>query len=125
MHNLSIAQGICESLQDLNKNQATPINYIIVSIGQYSSLRKEHMIDAFDILRSNYPILKSIKIMYKMHSGEFECLGCGYEGSEHKRIEYSPIHGVEPEVSCIKCGSTDILLKSGTDIYLEEVGHTS
>ena len=110
MHELSIAQNITkivhqEYLKGNYKNEITQINF---SAGKMNAIIPESLQMNFNVVKNNYDEMKNTELIINEKEVIIKCKECNLE------VEIE-----EPNFTCKKCGSTDIRMVQGKEMYVE------
>lgn len=113
MHELSIASGVCESVNEVAKdNHALSVKSIDLVVGTSTAIIEEALIEAFKalVLLEENALLSDAKINVETCESRSICVDCG--------VEFS--HGIGA-AQCPKCESCNTQIISGTDIYIKQI----
>jgi hydrogenase nickel incorporation protein HypA/HybF len=107
MHELAITK----TLIDMILRESKRPKKVIVELGMLTSYKKEPIEFYFDILKKEYPALKSTELIIVPVPGRLKCNDC------KKTSEIT-----EPYlIFCDKCSSGNIELVNGKDLILKEI----
>lgn len=107
MHELAIVQDLfklCET--NALKNNAKKILKVEVSIGKLSGVEPHYLESAFDAFKIG-TICSDAKLIMDIQNIVVKCSSCDFEGIL-----------LENNFTCPKCGSNDLEVTAGEDMYL-------
>ncbi|WP_170019983.1 hydrogenase maturation nickel metallochaperone HypA [Campylobacter sp. RM16190] len=107
MHELSIVQDLvrlCE--QNAAKQNAKEIIKIEIKVGRLSGVEPHYLQSAFDVYK-NETICSNAKLVINVQNIVIECNQCGLNTQLG-----------ENDFTCPKCGSQDLRVIDGEDMYL-------
>lgn len=107
MHEYSIVQSLLESCDAYaKKNSAKKVTKVVIKIGVLSGVEPHLLSEAFKTFKQETVCHEALLVM-KIQKVKVRCNSCGYE-AELK----------ENEFICQKCGSFDIKVLDGEEMYL-------
>lgn len=112
MHELTIAQNIISIVEDelKSRNCHASVKKVIFSAGRMNAIIPESLKFGFDVLKKNSPFLMQSELEITEIPIKIRCNNCGRE------MDIS-----EPMFICDKCGSIDIEILSGKDMFVESI----
>jgi len=117
MHELSMAQGIINSVIDTAKeNNATEVNEVVIEIGKLVLINPEQLSFMLDVLKEN-TIVENAKFVINEIPVEIECPECNFKGiaDTDELDHYAPI------VECPKCENKRISILNGKDCIVKNI----
>ncbi len=108
-HELSLAEKVKLYLENnFDPEEFTSIKKIVVGIGKLVMADKEHIRQAFDLIKKDTDFAH-VEIGFIVDELRFRCRECGNDFSSK-----------DYETHCPECGGT-VRVLSGDDIYIEEI----
>ncbi len=110
MHELSIAQNIVKIVhQEYQKgNFETKVKKVFFSAGKMNAIIPASLQLNFNVVKKNYEELKSAKLIIEEREVVIQCRQC------QEKVELE-----EPVFRCQHCGSADIELVQGKEMFVE------
>jgi hydrogenase nickel incorporation protein HypA/HybF len=110
MHELSVTESILEiALRHGNAANAKRITNIYLVIGQLSSIIDDSVQFYWDIV-SKSTLAESAQLHFRRIPTELHCQECNFR--------YPPKEG---DLTCQRCGSSQVNVVAGTEFYLEAI----
>ncbi len=107
MHEFSIVQSLLNQCEDNAKaNNADKITKVVIKIGVLSGVEPDLLESAFETFKEG-TVCSESELVINLQPVVVYCLECK-ETSELKKFEYI----------CPKCGSANLEVKDGEDMYL-------
>ncbi len=107
MHEYSIVQALLEQIENIaEENKATKVTKIITKLGAMSAIEPHLLEVAFDTFKEK-TIADSAEFVMNIQPLTIRCKECGAV-SEIEKTHYT----------CLQCGSVDIEVIDGEDMYL-------
>lgn len=111
MHELSLVQGVFDSVIPVaERNGATKITNITLTIGEMTMVVPEAMEFAFEALSEDIPLLEGCELVMDFVIPRSRCLDCGEE-FEHDRFHNH----------CPNCGSATTVLIAGREMEVKSM----
>lgn len=111
MHELSLMQGILDSVEPVAKeNGATSITKISLTIGEMTEVVEEAMQFAFDALTQDEPFFDGAQLTMNFVAPRSKCLDCNTE-FEHDRYH----------LRCPNCGSGATIIIEGKELHIASI----
>lgn len=80
MHELSIAMGLCDQLEELaRKQRAHRIRHVVIEVGALSNVVPESLEQAFAALRTEVTLVEDAVLEIREVPLRIRCLECGHE----------------------------------------------
>lgn len=115
MHELSIVADLFTIIEDqARQNGAKKVTKVRVLIGELSGVVPELFRSAFNSYKKG-TIADKARLEIKITKVKFRCLACG------KEIKTRDISAPDFSYACPFCGSKEVELTSGRDLYLEKL----
>ena len=112
MHEFSLALGLIERLKELAKeNNAKQINKVYIRWGKLSGVIIDSFVFSFNLIKEEYPFLKSCKIIVNEEPITYKCINCGLE-FEKEDFKFP---------TCPNCGSVNVKQLKGDAFLIEKV----
>jgi hydrogenase nickel incorporation protein HypA/HybF len=109
VHELSIIASLFEILEDKAREQnALRITAVTLRVGRLSGVVPELLESAFDTYKKG-TLAEGARLEVEVAPFDFRCRACGATAVRD-----------EPGVACAACGSKDIELVGGMDIFIEK-----
>jgi hydrogenase nickel incorporation protein HypA/HybF len=122
MHELSIAMGMIDELIRIAQdNNAKRVVTVRLRIGKMSGIVIDSLEFAFDVVKSEYPLLSDTKIVIQEVPLVYKCRGCKNTFSPQDETSFT---GRLREIylpSCPRCESYNLDLISGEEMDIEDV----
>jgi hydrogenase nickel incorporation protein HypA/HybF len=110
MHEFSLMEDLFKLIKDLaEKNKLKRVTKITLQIGKLRQVQPDFLEFAFEII-SKDTIASDAKLIIQEIPVVMECKSCG----EEFKVE-------ENTFICAKCASSDLVLKKGKEIILENI----
>jgi hydrogenase nickel incorporation protein HypA/HybF len=110
MHELSVVASLVETIEALaREHKAKSVTGVWIKVGALSGVVPELLESAFDMYRRG-TIVENARLMIERPPLKALCRACR---AEAERTDYSP--------ACPACGSSDLEITGGTDLFLERV----
>ncbi len=115
MHELSLAQGLLEQVIDIaEKNDASMVTKVKVSIGAFSGVVVESFIFGFDLLKLEYPLTQGALLEIQNPAPVLHCQECNKEVP-------APASWPRQAASCPQCGASNLIPCGGDDLMLLQI----
>jgi hydrogenase nickel incorporation protein HypA/HybF len=122
MHELSIAMGMVDELIRIAQdNNAKRVVTVRLRIGKMSGIVTDSLEFAFDVIKSEYPLLSDTRIVIQEVPLIYECRMCKNTFSPQDETNFT---GASREIrfpSCPRCESYNLDLISGEEMDIENV----
>lgn len=125
MHDVSMVQSfINTALEFAVKHEMREITEIVAHIGVLNLVHEDNIVHNFDMLKQEYPVLSGAKITINWIHGEVKCASCGHQGEvPEDQLPKEHLHNVLPFLSCTECGSKEISITAGHDVYIDKIDY--
>jgi hydrogenase nickel incorporation protein HypA/HybF len=112
MHELTIAKNIISIVENelKTRNYQKNVKKVVFSAGKMNAIIPESLKFGFDVLKKNSPFLTQSELEITEIPIKIKCNNCDRE------MDIS-----EPMFICDKCGSIDIEILSGKDMFVESI----
>lgn len=111
MHELAITRGVLESIKsECIKNKVSP-KKVFLELGDFAGCGKDSLLFCYDLLRSEYPMLKGAELVVSEIESRIACNTCGKE---------SVLQGRSIAI-CPSCDSSHVALVQGKDIRISRI----
>ena len=106
------------------KHEMKEITEIVAHIGVLNLVHEENIIHNFDMLKQEYPVLSDARITINWIHGEIKCASCGHQGEvPEEQLPKEHLRNVLPFLSCTECGSKQISITAGHDVYIDKIDY--
>jgi len=120
MHELSVATGMRQTiLKTAEEHGAAKVLSVHIRIGELSFVNPEQIEFWLGELMKG-TIAEGAKILIETVAPTVSCPGCGYEG-DIKMEDHPEYHVMLPSLTCPRCGGTDLDVKAGRDIVIQNI----
>mgnify|MGYP002713184034 CR=1 FL=1 len=107
MHEYSIVQSLIKSCEEhVKANDASKVTKVIVKIGVLSGVEEYLLREAFEAFKKE-SVCHEALLVINLQKVKIHCNGCSFEGEQDKN-----------EFICPKCGSYELEVLDGEDMYL-------
>lgn len=111
MHELSIAVGLCDQLEELARREgAHRVHRLVLEVGVLSNVVPELLAQAFEALRQEVPLVEHAELEIRAVPLRILCHDCGRE-SEPKMFRFL----------CPQCQSSVVETLHGEELLLRQV----
>ncbi len=111
MHEYSICESIVSTVMKVLEDQPSSLRVrrVRVVAGAFMQVVPEYLSSAYEAAVEGTP-LEGSKVELEIHAARWVCPACGCRG----KVEHLP-------VSCSCCGSVDVSVEGGEELYLESI----
>ena len=114
MHEGAVAAAIIQgALEVLEKERIVAAKTVTVLIGRLHHVVPDVLQNHYQLLKKEYPALKQSKLLIEIAPVRITCRACAQETLIEK-----------PMFACASCGSTNIEITGGREMYLKEITGT-
>lgn len=117
MHELSMAQGIFQTVMDTaEENNAIEVTKVIVEVGHLAMINPEQLSFLLDVIKED-TIADKAEFVINEIPVEIECKECGYVGD----VSIDGLDHYAPIIKCPNCDTPRITVKNGRDIIVKKI----
>ncbi len=117
MHELSMAQGIFQTVMDTAENNgAIEVTKVVVEVGHLAMINPEQLGFLLDVIKED-SIAEDAEFVIDEIPVEIECKECDYKGD----VDISGLDYYAPIIKCPNCDTPRITVLNGRDIIVKKI----